>query len=352
MIASKVREAAERLLAQEKIEALPTFFEHVTAIALLAFREANLQLAILETGLGGRLDATTVAGAKTVAITPVSLDHQEYLGETIEEIAFEKAGIIRPGVTAIIAPQSAAALKVIMARCAEVGVEATVAGFKAFEVSASEGELDVSFETREGTYENVHLALRGRHQITNAGLAIQLAEALRHRGLAISPSDIVTGLETANHAGRLTQAGSILLDGAHNPDAARMLRDYLDEFVKEPLTLIFGAMRDKKLAAMAEILFPGVRFLVLTQPDNPRSASVESLQTLAENFVPRDRMFAVRNVSEALKHAEALTSPDGRICVTGSLYLVGEVSSALYDESTANAQGITHDINRLSSNPR
>jgi dihydrofolate synthase/folylpolyglutamate synthase len=310
-------------------------------------------VAILETGLGGRLDATTVAGAKIVAITPVSLDHQEYLGETIEEIAFEKAGIIRPGVTTIVAPQTAAALKVIMARCAEVGVEADVPGFKAFAVSASDrGLLDVSFETRGGTYRNVQLALRGRHQITNAGLAIQLAEALRNRGLAISPSDIVTGLETTRHPGRLTQAGSILLDGAHNPDAARMLRDYLDEFVKEPLTLIFGAMRDKKLAAMAEILFPGVRYLVLTQPDNPRSASIESLQTLAENFVPRDRIFAIRNVREALKKAETLISLDGRICVTGSLYLVGEVSAALYDDSTTNAQGITHDINRLSSNPR
>src|SRR5205814_2709387 len=104
--ASEVREAAEELLARGKIEALPTFFEHVTAIALLAFRDAGVRLAILETGLGGRLDATTVAGANTVAITPVSLDHEEYLGETIEEIAYEKAAIIRPGVTAIIATQS------------------------------------------------------------------------------------------------------------------------------------------------------------------------------------------------------------------------------------------------------
>jgi len=114
--ASEVRTAAEGLLAQKGLAALPTFFEQVTAIALLAFREAEVKLAVLETGLGGRLDATTVARANTVAITTVALDHQEYLGETLEEIAFEKAAIIRPGVTAIIANQSQVVLKVILQR--------------------------------------------------------------------------------------------------------------------------------------------------------------------------------------------------------------------------------------------
>jgi dihydrofolate synthase/folylpolyglutamate synthase len=326
-------------LAQGKIEALPTFFEHVTAIALLAFREAKLELAILETGLGGRLDATTVAGAKTVAITRVSLDHQEYLGETIEEIAFEKAGIIHPGVTAIIAEQSTAARDVILNRCREVGVEASVGGFQACELAvSSRGAFAVTFETRNNRYENVQLSLCGRHQIANAGLAIELAEALRNRGLRISPSNIVRGIESTHHPGRLTYFDSILVDGAHNPDAARVLREYLDEFVKEPLTLVFGAMSDKRLVAMAAILFPRVRYLILTQPDNPRAASVESLQTLAENFLPREKIFAVPNVRAALSKAKALTSADGRICVTGSLYLVGEASAALYDESAANAQ--------------
>src|ERR1044072_105580 len=191
VFASQVREAAERLLAQRSIEALPTFFEHVTAIALLAFRDANLKLGILETGLGGRLDATTVAGARTVAITPVSLDHQEYLGETIEQIAFEKAGIIRPGVTAIIAEQPAAALEVIRARCEEVRVEPNVAAFEAVVLGASvDASFEVNYETRKNRYENVHLSLRGRHQIANAGRALQLADALRDHVFVISRSDI------------------------------------------------------------------------------------------------------------------------------------------------------------------
>ncbi len=340
VFASQVRQAAETLLARGTIEALPTFFEHVTAIALLAFRDANLELVILETGLGGRLDATTAAGARTVAITAVSLDHQEYLGETIEQIAFEKAGIIRPGVTAIIAEQTTAALKVIPARCDEVGVEANVAGFQAVELGASAGgAFAISFETRKNRYEDVHLALHGRHQIRNAGLAIRLAEALRDRGFAISQSDIVNGIESTRHAGRLNQNGAFLLDGAHNPDAARVLREYLDEFVKAPLTLVFGAMSDKKLTAMAAILFPGVHYLILTQPDNPRAAAVESLQHLAEDFLPTEKIFAIPSVREALRKAQTLTPAGGRICVTGSLYLVGEVSAALYDDSAANTQG-------------
>ena len=336
MFASRVREAAEGLLAQGKIEVLPTFFEQVTAIALLAFQAAECKLSILETGLGGRLDATTVAGAKTVGITPISLDHQEYLGETIAEIAFEKAGIIRPGVTAISAPQSSEVLDVILKRCRECEVKLTVGGCRAFELGATPlGLFVVTFETNDERYENVHLALRGRHQITNACLAIQLAEALRSRGFAIANTAIVSGIEATRHEGRLSPhfGNSILLDGAHNPDAARVLREYLDEFVNAPLTLIFGAMGDKKLTEIAAILFPGVNYLILTKPDNPRAASVESLQTLAENFVRSERIFAVPKVSEALEKAQAVTPPDGQICATGSLYLIGELSAALGDDS-------------------
>lgn len=118
---------------------------------------------------------------------------------------------------------------------------------------------------------------------------------------------------------------AILLDGAHNPGAARALRDYLDEFVKGPLTLVFGAMSDKRLAEMATILFPGVDYLILTQPDNARSASVESLQAVAENLVRGEKILAVPRVTEALNTARAVTPPNGVICVTGSLYLLGEL---------------------------
>jgi dihydrofolate synthase/folylpolyglutamate synthase len=181
-------------------------------------------------------------------------------------------------------------------------------------------------------YENVQLALRGRHQIENTAVAIQLAESLRSRGFTLPPAAIVRGIETASHLGRLSDHDDgrrVLLDGAHNPAAARALRDYLDEFVGEPITLVFGAMSDKRLAEIAAILFPGADRLVLTQPNNPRAAAVETLQTLAENFLPREQIIAAPRVADAMQKAREVTSPAGVICVTGSLYLVGEVSGEL-----------------------
>lgn len=331
-LASSVRAAAEELLKHKVIEALPTFFEQLTAIALLAFQNARVELAILETGLGGRLDATTVAGAKTVGITPIALDHQEYLGETLAEIAAEKAAIIHPGVTAIIAPQSDIAREVILRRCRDCGVAGTFDGCRHFEPSTTtDGLLEVTFETTAARYENVRLALRGRHQITNAALAIQLAESLRSRGFAVTKVAIIKGLETTKHPGRLSALPGIplLLDGAHNPAAAGALRDYLDEFVKGPVTMVFGAMSDKRLTEMAAILFPGVAQLVLTRPDSPRAAAVKQLAALAEQFVERGKISVVPAVREALQTARDITPPDGVICVTGSLYLVGEACAVL-----------------------
>jgi dihydrofolate synthase/folylpolyglutamate synthase len=335
--AGDVRAAAESLVACGKLEALPTFFEHVTAIALLAFREAGISLAILETGLGGRLDATTVAGAETVAITPLALDHQEHLGETLEEIAAEKAAIIRPGVAAIIAPQTPQALDVILRRCAECNVQPSVDECRIeIENATADGRFRVTVDTREGRYENVLLELRGRHQIINVAIAIRLAESLRRRGFAIPTASIVKGSATARHAGRLELVEgppSLLLDGAHNPSGAQALREFLDEFVDVPLTLVFGAMKDKKLREIASILFPTAEQLILTEPDNPRAAGIADLHHLAETIVDQKNILAAPSVRQALRQAKEVTPSGGLICVTGSLYLVGEVKSIMNSSS-------------------
>ena len=296
-----VREASERLLALQKIEAPPTFFEQVTAIALLAFREAGIELAILETGMGGRLDSTTAANAHLVAITPIAMDHERYLGETIESIAAEKAAIIRPGVTAIIAKQSPAALSVLLERCRETGVNPVLAD--------------------TANIEPIRIGLRGRHQVENAAVAIALAEKL-----SIPRGAIVKGIETAQHPGRLELiAGEppILLDGAHNPAGAEALRDYLNEFGRQPLTLVFGAMSDKKLDRIGEILFPLADHLILTTIDNPRTATLDTLEAIADQFA-RGSVSKFNTVSGALEAALRNTPGNGMICVTGSLYLIGE----------------------------
>ena len=184
--ATQVRTVAEDLVAQGTLQALPTFFEHVTAIALLAFKDAAVDIAILETGLGGRLDATTVAGARLVAITPIALDHQEYLGATLAEIAAEKAAIIRPGTTAIIAAQEQEAREVIQQHATECGVTPSISDYQtSIEAATADGRFTVTIQTEGERYESVRIGLRGRHQIENAATAIRIAEALNRQGWKI-----------------------------------------------------------------------------------------------------------------------------------------------------------------------
>jgi len=301
--ATTVREVSEQLLRDTQIDALPTFFEQLTVIALLAFRNAGIELAILETGLGGRLDSTTAANATFVAITQIAMDHEDYLGHTIETIASEKAAIIRPGVKAVIAKQQPEAMSVLLRRCEESGV------------------TPILSESASG-YENVLLGLRGRHQVDNAAVAIRLAELLH-----IPHAEIAAGLENAHHPGRLeliTHKPDFLLDGAHNPAGCESLRAYLDEFAPRPLTLVFGAMRDKQLDQIGEILFPVADVLILTPVENPRSASMEMLRPVADRFA-RGTVIETDSSVEALRVAVAKTPPEGLICIAGSLYLIGEV---------------------------
>ncbi|MGZ8847470.1 MAG: bifunctional folylpolyglutamate synthase/dihydrofolate synthase, partial [Pyrinomonadaceae bacterium] len=171
---TEVKTTAEELVRSGKLATVPTFFEHVTAIALLAFREAKIDMAILETGLGGRLDSTTAAQAGIVAITPVAMDHEEYLGETLAAIAAEKAAIIHPGATAIIAPQLPEALEVILRQCESTNVEPIWCGDSRARLTGvtDDGRCVVTFETPQASYENVRLGLCGRHQISNATVVV------------------------------------------------------------------------------------------------------------------------------------------------------------------------------------
>jgi dihydrofolate synthase/folylpolyglutamate synthase len=362
-LTSQVKTTAEALVKQGELETLPTFFEHVTAIALLAFREAKVELAILETGLGGRLDSTTAVGADIVAITPIAMDHEEYLGHSLAEIAAEKAAIIRPGVAAVIAPQDKEALQVILSRCKAVGVHprfvesaeysslstngpgrihdpprvalAATPVRSRFCSASADGHCVVTFATDHSEYEYVRLGLRGRHQIANVATAIALAEALRERGFQITHEAIIHGVELALHPGRLELwegPTRILFDGAHNPAAARALRDYLDEFVKKPITMIFGAMRDKALNEMAAILFPKADALILTSLDNPRAANLEMLTEAAPETFDKSRIYQVSSVVEALQLSREFTPAKGLVCVTGSLYLVGAIQENLSRE--------------------
>jgi dihydrofolate synthase/folylpolyglutamate synthase len=332
--ATAVRLAAETLVAGAQLDALPTFFEHVTAIALLAFKEAGVGLAILETGLGGRLDSTTAVGASTVAITPISLDHQEYLGNSLAEIAAEKAAVIQPGTAVMVAPQPEAARRVILERCHETGVTPTWA---TTEIRKSNPDA-YTFRTDTDTYLDVRVALRGAHQLTNAAVAIGLAEGLALRGFEIDRTAIVAGLESATHPGRLEMLGDrdqILLDGAHNPAGAAALRAYLDDIVQRDntsITLVFGAMTDKQLDEMTATLFPIASSLLLTQPRNPRATTVAHLATFAVKYA-HGKVEQIESSEEAIERAVSLQTANDLIVVTGSLYLVGEVRACLSQQT-------------------
>jgi dihydrofolate synthase/folylpolyglutamate synthase len=331
-LTTEVRIAAKSLVGNGEIEALPTFFEHVTAIAFLAFKNAGVELAILETGLGGRLDATTVAGAGTVAITPIAMDHEEYLGQTITEIASEKAAIIRSGVRAIIGAQPPSALEIILRRCSETGVVPDLTATEVdLESVTNDGHCTVTFKTGQDLYDHVSIGLRGRHQVQNASLALRIADSFIER-FEIPKSAIVEGIEKATYCGRLElYDGSppLLLDGAHNPAGARALREYLEEFVSGQITLIFGAMKDKRLDEITQSLFPKAAQLIITTPQSPRAASPEYLRQLAGKFFSNKNVYVAWSANEALQIAKEITSPAGLICVTGSLYLVGEIKAAM-----------------------
>jgi len=330
-LASLVRETAESLVSTDEFATVPTYFEQVTAIALVAFAEAKVELAILETGLGGRLDATTAAEAEIAAITRIDLDHQEYLGDTIEEIAAEKAAIITPETQdVILGVQSRAVMRQLRKHCAELGLNPLNDEYEPWRILANDdGTATVILSLYQ--HPPITLGLRGRHQTENAQTAVQIAKALLYDGLFLNFKDgeeefrIVKGLEKAQHPGRLEYVDNFLLDGAHNIGGAKALRHFLDYEEKRPITVIFGAMRDKDVAEIAEILWPRADRLILTQPSNPRAFTAEDLREFLPKEVVPGNVYATENVAEAVHLAKKMTPPGSMILVTGSLYLVGEV---------------------------
>ncbi|MGI9056109.1 MAG: bifunctional folylpolyglutamate synthase/dihydrofolate synthase [Pyrinomonadaceae bacterium] len=331
--ATVIRNVSEKLVEDGKLEALPTFFEQVTSIALKFFADEKIEIAILETGLGGRFDSTTAAKAEIVAFTPIDFDHQHILGNTLKEIASEKAAIIRPDTKVFSTEQSREAKKIIYGKCRESGVEPVwaIPNVRVIE-DLGFGIHYLSFQTKLANYKP-DFWMQGRHQWTNATLAIYIAESLSDFGFKISRDQIETGIEQTRHQGRLEFLQGILFDGAHNISGAKALREYLDEFIKQPITMIFGTMKEKDLTETGEILFPKAEKLILTKPDNPRAMEISELKEFVPAYFPEQNLFLSENVIKALKKAKEISHENDLILVTGSLYLVGEVQKIVQSES-------------------
>jgi dihydrofolate synthase/folylpolyglutamate synthase len=260
--------------------------------------------------MGGRFDATTAADAEIAAITRIDLDHQEFLGETLKEIAGEKAAIIRANSRVVVCDQSRIAMKVIRSRCAEVGAK-----------------VRVTNEFLGQGFGLPALGLLGDHQTENAQVAILLAYTLRDH-FEVPDEAVTAGLEKARHSGRLEFHGRYLFDGAHNVGGAMALRAFLDEFVSAPVTMIFGAMKDKDVSEITDILFPEASNIVLTRPENSRAMSGEEILASGD-ALDHQRAVITQNVAEAIAKANEIAGNDSIILVTGSLYLIGEVKRIL-----------------------
>jgi len=327
---TKIQILIEELLARGELRAHPTFFEVVTALAFEHFAKVGVEIAVFEVGLGGRLDATNILTPEVSVITRVDFDHENFLGHSIEEIAGEKAGIIKAGVPVILAAQRAEARDVILKRAAELGaaVHESEREYVAEVVSFVDGcvRADVT-DVRSVARFRVAPNLRGQFQLGNAVNAIAVAGMLRQRGRAISAAAIEQGIANAIWPGRIEKLQSgpdVYLDGAHNPSAARELANFLKEnFAGRHITLLFAAMRDKAVDEIAGILFPLAAEVIFTQPKISRAISAAQVAEMAGEYASHFRV--IPDAQAAFEEALAGARNDDAIFVTGSLYLVGEL---------------------------
>ncbi len=302
----------------------PTFFEFVTAMALLYFLEAKADPIILETGMGGRLDATNIVTPMVSVITNISRDHQDYLGRGLLAIAGEKAGVIKPGVPLVTYATQDSVLDLMRQHCRDLGAP------------FYQGGVDYKAQGRGGGRFNYHglkhdwrgltLSLAGPHQYRNAAVALAVLELLESRGLAITESALREGLANTRWPGRLervSQDSRILLDGAHNPAAALALAQALKRTRGNGrLLLVMGIMADKEVDTILARLLPLAQTVIFTRPEYFRSATTADLARRARPYSLE--ILEIPRVSEAIRRAQALAGPGDRIVITGSLFTVGE----------------------------
>lgn len=312
----------------------PTFFEVVTAMGFLYFAEEEVDWAIVEVGMGGRLDATNVVQPIVSAITNVSMDHQEYLGRTLAAIAREKAGIIKERVPVVTGALQPLVKGILKATCFQH--DAPLYLFKEhFKVRRN---ANGSFQYRGARLElpSLRLNLRGAHQISNAAVALAALEVLeKEKHLLLNPRAIQQGLMRVFWPARLEvlqEDPMIVLDGAHNPPGAESLRDALKRtFTYKRLHLVLGVMEDKDIRGILRRLLPLAESVIFTQPRYVRAAKAETLKRLARPYI--QKQYVIADPASAIEQAKLLAEPGDLICITGSLYFAGEVKE-LFGEPT------------------
>jgi dihydrofolate synthase/folylpolyglutamate synthase len=302
----------------------PTFFEFATAMAFLYFLQAGANPIILETGMGGRLDATNIVQPLVAVITNISRDHQEHLGEGLLAIAGEKAGVIKPGTPLVTYARQKQVLKLFRRRCREAGAPLYQGGMDFKTKGHAQGSFDY-FGLKQ-PISGLTLNLKGRHQYANAAVALAVVELLNRGGFSVSEAAIREGLQATRWPGRLEvvpQDPRVLLDGAHNPAAALTLAQNLKSARQNGrLILVMGVMADKDVDAILARLLPLAQTVIFTQPQYFRAAAPRDLARRAQPFGLE--ILQTPKVATAIQQAQSLAGPQDHIVVTGSLYTVGE----------------------------
>lgn len=323
-----VQSAIEHLLATGELAAHPTYFECVTAMAYHAFARRKLDFAVYEVGMGGRLDSTNLVQPEVAVITQVDLDHEDFLGHSIAEIAEEKAGIIKPGAWVVSAAEKPEACDVIRRRAASLDAK-LVEIDKVWTIEKTTS-IDGCYRTQarakdSGTLLSLDLPLPGRFQVRNALTVATAARLLAARGFSLDGEAIECGIRQTRWPGRLERLArqpAIFLDGAHNPAAARELALFWKEhFAGQRIWLIYGALRDKAVDEVAGLLFPHTHYVFLTEPQQSRAISASLLAEMTSHLARSSEVIA--NPEEAFRRALSLAEPGDAVFVTGSLYLVG-----------------------------
>jgi dihydrofolate synthase / folylpolyglutamate synthase len=303
----RVHETSERMLASGALDMHPTFFETVTAMAFIVFAAAGVDTVVLEVGLGGRLDATNVVTPALCVITPIDYDHQKFLGDTIQQIAAEKAGILKPGVPAVFAEQRPEAERVLLAHAHGPVTLSREWPVTDLEIDARGSRFSLC---REKATLEIRCPLAGEHQVENARVAaIALAE------LGVSPAGIAL-VRWPGRLERVSERPEIIIDGAHNPAGTRALAAYIRRFYSgRRVWIVYGVLRDKAVSEMTSILFPLAYRLILTAPNNSRAMPPEEIASPGA--------IVTHSVAEAITHLHAVP-PEDVIFIAGSLYLAGE----------------------------
>jgi dihydrofolate synthase/folylpolyglutamate synthase len=321
-VAERVRRAANGLAVP------PSFFEATTAVALEAFRSAAVDLAVLEVGMGGRLDATNVLSPVAVGITAIDFDHEAYLGSTIEAIAREKAGIIKAGAVCVLARNRPEVRAIAEDACRSAGATLVYAPQDVrLEAALTGTRTRMRVITPRNDYGDIVLSLRGRHQVDNAVAAVRLLEELAACCMPrVSAAAVRAGLTDAEWPGRLelrrTSRGEVLIDGAHNPAGARALAAYLQEAYGRRLPIVIGVMRDKSIEPIIAALAPCAAAFICTAPRSSRAAAPADVAAAVRRQAPEVPVQEIETSRAAVDAALPLGQP---VVVAGSLYLAGEI---------------------------